>query len=392
MRGSRDGRGGRGWVRGLFLFTVLAACACDKTPPTPVAPDLGPKQTIDAGTRADAAGPADAQVDVAPPPPTPFSPPWNELAPTWDELSKTISDTVVGTMSGEAWGNDVPVHALVRSQCGGGSLLQAVFKSDKGLRVSPVMPVRFFGLPTSGKPVVYKEGGFTVTSTFTSDTPERVAGTFVVKYDEHGQEKTFIDLTVDARPLTMLYEPMLDGKDNVPQFQSCHPSGRFYARAEDGRVAQGFLYAGASADGNGIVLTPHLTDRTGLRIVLYSQRELSTPWTLDLSKANDSGPVRVVVDALYTPELTSPAEAAAQNIGSPQTVSVRTGSAEVVWTRKGKSPELSVRFTGLRIPELIEGPLRGTTFTELLIEATAVGEGVYPPSPPAEPLTPAPKE
>ena len=382
MRGSRVEPAGRGRVRGLFLFAAMAVGACDKPEPPPapeVVEDVGPKEVADTGSTAD------VPVEVVPP--AEFDPPWTALAPPWSEVSATIASTSIGKVSGQAWGTDSPVHGIVRASCGNGTLLQVIYKTGAGLRVTPAMPVRFFGLPTSGETVAYSEGGFDVKSTFTHDTPERLAGRFVVTYDEHGQEKTFMDLTVDGKPMTTLYEPRLDGEANVPEFQSCHPSGRFIAETADGRTAQGFMNGVLSPDGKGMAITALLSDRSGLRIVIYSDEALDEPWTMDLSKSTTGGPVRVVVEALYTPELTAPTEAKAQNLGTLQTTGVREGTVTMTWDRKGKKSDVVLRFTNLRVPELIGGPLRGATFTHFVIEAAGTPPDAYPDPPPAEPLT-----
>lgn len=395
MRTRRVQRCGRGLVRGLFLSAMVAGlwAGCDKAPPAKkpdvsAAPaDVG-EAHVDAGSAAVA---ADAAPDLPPPPPPEFTPPWTTLAPTLKELDKQLGDTQVGKMSGEAWGTDAAVAAIVRAQCGSGSLLQAVFRTAKGLRVSPAMPVRFFGLATK-KPVTYKEGAFTVTANFSEDTPERLAGSLKIVYDEHGQEKTFIDMTVDGKPLPMLLEPRMDGKGTFPEFRACHPSGRFYAKTADGRVVQGLLNASLSSDGTGAVLTALFTDQTGLRIVAYSANPLDKPWTIDLSKDTEGSPVRLVVDAFYTPELTSPETALGGNIGSEKTATARQGLAELTWQRRSKRGTIGLRFKDLRIPELLDGPLRGTTFTELVIDAVGFPQDEYPDAPSAEPLEPGPQE
>lgn len=375
---------GRGFIRGLFLSgVILSFAACDKD--KPAKPDVG-KTVVDVGPPLDAAVAEDLGApDLPPPPPQEFAPPWAELSPSWTDLKKSLGDTQIGKISGEAWGEERPVRAVVRSHCGSGALFQAVFESDKGLQVTPAMPVRFIGVATK-KAITYSEGPFEVTVNFSADTPERLAGSMKITYEEHGQQKTFIDLTVDGKPLPMLLEPKLSGEGRLPEFQSCHPSGRFMAKTKDGRQAAGFVFAAASSDAKGVILTPLLSAQTGLKIVAYSEEPLKDPWTVNLAKDIEGSPVQVAITAFYTPELTTPETAQGPNLGSEQKVTVRHGLAVVEWTTKNKRPQVKLRLTDLRIPELIEGPLRGTTFEEIVIEAEGVPQGVYPDPPPATPL------
>lgn len=383
---------GRGVIRGLFLFGVVATLglACEREKPAPTAPaaDAGAKQVPQPPPASADAGAADAAKPLAvPAPPAAFAPPWTTLAPPWEELKKSLAGVEAGKMSGEAWGTDTVVRGIVRAQCGSGAMLQAVFESKDGFGVTPAMPLRFFGLQT-GKAVTYTENNlFTVTVNFSEDTPERLAGSLRITYEEHGKDKTFIDLTVDAKPMPMLLEPRLQGKGNLPEFPACHPSGRFYAKTADGRTALGFLNATVSEDGAVVVMTPLLSPQTGIRVVAMSREGLREPWTLDLGRDAEGAPARMLVTAFYTPELTSPSTAEGGNIGTEQVVTVRQGQATIQYAR-GKRPEVKIRMEELRIPELLEGPLRGTTFSEFVIEAVGHPGDVYPGAPPAEPLVP----
>lgn len=392
MAFSRDMRGGRGWVRGLFLSAaIVAAVACDKRPDKPESnaqsqPDVGAQAAASTDARLDID--ADATSGQAATPPQPFDPPWTELAPSWNEVASAVADQEIGKMSGEAWGTDAVVRGVVRSQCGSGALIQVVFEGEQGLRVSPAMPVRFIGLAT-GQPVTYREGNFEVTLNFERDDAERLAGSLKIAYEEHGQDKTFIDLVVDGKPMPMLLEPKLDGEGRLPEFHACHPSGRFYARTTDGRQASGYVYGARSEDGQRIVIVPLLTANTGLRVVAFSRDVLGEPWTVDLSKDVSDAPVQVGITAFYTPELTAPETARGPNIGNEQTVTVRRGSVEVGWAKRKKNPFVTLKLRDVQIPELIAGPLRGITFEEFVIEVEGYPHGIYPEPPVAEPLRPA---
>lgn len=392
MRPPRIGLAGRGMVRGLFAFIVMPSivmvAACDKSATEPVQNSTATQSTA-TQTVADKVD-TTAEVEAEPaeaPAPVPFAAPWTSVSPSWKELSTQIADQVAGKMSGEAWGTDAKVVAVARVACGSGTLLQTVFETGKGLRVAPPMPVSFFSLATQ-KPVVYQDGGFEITVNFTEDTPERLAGSLKITYEEHGKTKTFIDMEVDAKPLPWLLEPRLDGDVNVPEFQQCHPSGRFYAKAADGRTTSGYLYAGASPDARSVVLSALFVENAGLRIVVMTGEPLKERWTADLSKDATGAPVRLLVETFHTPELTAVTEAQGGNVGREKKAGVRRGAVEVGWKEQGKSPEVELTFTDLELSELIDGPLRGTTLTELRIVAKAYPSNQYPAPPPAELLGP----
>ena len=395
MPGDGMKRSGRGWVRGFFasgqvlLFgALIVALGCDGNKPAesaspPPEPDAARAPVPDAAT-ADAAE-VSADLTEAAPVPQALDPPWTTLAPSWKEVKAQVSEQDIGRMSGQAWGDDVVVRGIVRTQCGSGAILQAIFQGKKGLQVTPPMPVRFFGLGTK-KEVTYQEGTFMVTVNFSHDDDTRLAGSLQITFDEDGKEQKFIELKVDGTPIPMLLEPQLSGEGRLPEMHNCYPNGRFVARTADGRQARGFVHIGMSDDRRGVVAIPLLTPQTGLQIAAASRDRLTEKWHEDLSAETATAPRKVVIEAFHTPQLTSPEQAASGNLGTQQKVTVRRGNVEVFWDSKSKAPKVSMRLTDLDIPELIEGPLRGTKIQELVIEGVGVTQGKYPKPPPAEPL------
>lgn len=381
---------GRGMVRGLFACAALvfATSACDKSPDSKNATVDAAMTTAATATTPD--GGVDVAVDVATelaePEPVEISPPWKSASPPWEELKKSIADKQVGTLSGEMFGEEKPIRAIVRSHCGGGAVLQAVWEAETGLQVTPGMPVQFFDLATQNL-VSYNDGNFDVTLNFEEDSGERLAGTFRIGYSQRGEPKTFIDMQVDGEPLSMLLRPRMPGEGQFPEFHSCHPSGRFYVRLPDGRETSGLLNATASKNGKALVATVLLDEQTGLRFVVGKIEEgWKGPAAIDLESPAADAPIRVLVESFHTPELTAASEAKAGNIGREKTSNVHRGTGTVTWSMQAGRPRVELEVTDLAIPVLLDGPLRGTTLSKVKIDAVAYRPGEYPTPPPTDPL------
>ena len=378
----------RGIYRGFFACVVMLCAACDKTS-TPsknvAAADAGSTDagTADALGTDDATAPEDGFVDAGvarAPEPEPFDPPWTVANPPWAELKESIAGQDVGRLSGEIYGDDKVVRAVVRTQCGGGTMLQAVYQDERRLRVTPAMPLRFIDLAT-GKAVTYEENEFRVTVDFDEDRPDRLKGHLKIEYDDEGEGKSYVDLKVDAEPLDLPLEPRLEHDERVPEFHPCHPSGWFRARAADGREAEGMLNATLSPDGNAAVISVLLSPQTGLRIVVVRRKGAEGPVEIDLGDVDDTADLKIIPEAFFRPELTDASEALGGNLGAEETANLRRGNVVVAFA-DGKRPKVSLRFTELAIPMLLDGPLRGTTFDELKIEARAFPAETYPSLPP----------
>jgi len=388
MRRRARGETNRGTLRGFFVLLVCsgAAFSCDKSAPadgpagpTPDAAALVP-QARDATPDVGASEVAVAPTEVPPPA---LRPPWTDPPVTLSALEKSLPAEPIGTLTGVIFGESRPVRAVVRAACGAGTVLQAVYENEEGrLMVTPGMAVRFLGLPSNA--ASYQDAGFDVTVHFPHDDSDRLQGTLDIRYEEHGEVRSYAKLVVDGDPLETLLEPRLSGDGNVPMYEHCLPAGYALVVEGDGTEHRGYLSAIHVPESGAIILRLLLAEGSGLQIIVGlrdPKKPIVEPLKLTLTEARKPGPGQeavAFVEAFDVAELAPHSEATGINVGSEKTVNAREGLAEFSLTKVRGKWYLDMTLSDVAISTLIDGPLRGKKLSKIRIAAWPAPRGTAP--------------
>ena len=315
------------------------------------------------------------------PAPVPLAPPWRTGRRTLSEVATAFPAEPIGTLSGVLYGTDRPVRAIVRADCGAGTVLQAVYETPDGaLQVTPGMALRFLGLATK-RPATYSEGDFEVKMAFDRDDAELLSGSLDITFHGRGKAEPYASLRVAGKPLTTMLEPRVDGAKELPGFEHCMPNGYMRVVEADGTEHLGLVHVTRLEKASGLSVRALLTESSGLRIVI-GRRDIAQPTAqpvalglADARKLAAGEDTVVLVEAWHLAQLAPPAEATGVNLGTERTVQVREGSTTLTLTKPRGRWKLDLTLSDVSIPILIDGPLRGKKLETVQIAAW--------PSPPA---------
>jgi hypothetical protein len=307
-----------------------------------------------------------------------------------DDLPRQTTAEPRGTISGEAFGENSPLYALVRNECGEGTVIRAIFRADPEgeLQVSPPIPLQFYGLQT-GRPVTYDDNDFEVTVDVEIDTEKRFKGEVKVTFNRLGEENVYAHIVYDGPPVLEVVPPSLKGKGDLVHHPSCYPSGYVSLTEKDGTTQTGLVRIVDLEKRGAAYSRVMIGSDTSLQILVVSRDPKSgidPAQTVLLEDARRTdGEVGVLFDVSYRPELTVPAEAIGANLGTLKKTKVIDGKATVrIWTEAGKTYFEGI-FENVAISSIFEGPITGRNFEKIHIYGRMVDPDERPTSLPEPP-------
>jgi hypothetical protein len=330
----------------------------------------------------------------------PLAPPLREVPPERDALAERVPGERIGTLTGEIFGEDRPIRAVVRASCGQGTIVQFVYSLDEEsdeLYVTPPVLLQAFGLPI-GREVSYDDQNFTIVMNLEADAPERLAGSVELEYTRSGATRTYMKATFDGDPLGTLLPPRLpdvdsDERRQLRTYSTCIPSGYFVAEGADGSVMARGLVNAIDVQGRGAALL-HLvfSEHDTLRLLIVPhQPDIGVPepfeFTLRGARQQNNRPAAVIADLRHVPSIISPERMTTKNIGIAEDAILVEGKGELSIRREEASEPWEIRatFEELQFPSTIPGALSGRYFSRLRIRAHLISReavrGTLPPRP-----------
>ncbi len=292
------------------------------------------------------------------------------LAPEFSEIEKNLGEPI-GKISGGIYGSENDVYAILKTQCGEGSILQVIFKSGQKFQVSPPIPVLFMGLKTN-KVVSYTEGRFKVSVNFSEDTPDKLKGNFRIDFvDDEGNKKVYINLRVDGRPRPYLIPSKMNGKGTLPAYDWCTPTAYVGIKRPEKDWVYGYAHIRNVNKFDLPKIRVMLSDRDGIDLLLVPLKraqEIPPNTELDIATARKGklNPAILKVSTWHLDEISEPENATGGNLNKVAKALLLNGKATVALT-KGAPWNTDISLKNFSISSLMMGPFQDEAFTEIRI-------------------------
>ena len=302
-----------------------------------------------------------------------------QLAPDFSAFSEQLKEPI-GEISGDIFGEKNPLYAILKAQCGEGTILQAVYKSKNLFQISPPIPLRFLGLQTE-KEVRYSEGDFDLVLNFSKDSPDKLKGSFQIQYRARdGSVKNYISLKMDAKPFPFLFPTKMKGEGHLPEYDWCSPTAYVgIKRTPKDEMVFGYAHIQNTKNLDLPLIRVMLSDRDGMDLLLIPLsrgEEIPKNTEIDVKKATKRGNTAAVlrIETWHLDEISPANEASGVNLKKPIKTSMLDGKA-IVELKKGKPWQVDIQLLDAEVSPIMIGPFSEEHFSEIRIFGNLSPEG-----------------